>query len=256
MLSEREVETIVFRMTKLPINSCPTPKDDAKKRLWDDYLKSVDPADSLLYGTYTDSYVYSKVHSIFVACKTALRLALGNDLDTCIKECWYEQPYRRDIREKRSFGQMMEPRAITLYSQKTGNIVKQCKHVVNPMVPFLIVSPDGLVFRKGAFDRAIEIKTVTDIHSLDKLHELRCCRVSCGRLVLKKHVPMYAQLQFTMLALNLDIMDLVLYFPSFNHVEVVVVHRDAGFLNHHLPNLYKNYTHHVMPHILSKLGQI
>jgi hypothetical protein len=258
MLSKEEVDSVVLRMKQLSVNPCPLPVDPTKHRFWLEHLSSVDTADAIVYGHYTEPLLYSKVHSLFVSCKLAIKLAVksGVNLDELVKEYWYESPYRRVMRSRKSYGELMEPRAITLYSRMTGKIVKLCKHVVNPKVPFLICSPDGLTFKNNKICSAIEVKTIPDIDSRNELHKLRCCEMTRGRLSLRESVPVYAQMQFTMLTLNLDSMDLVLYFPNFHHVEVVVVSRNPTFLNTYLPKAYKNYVDKVIPHIIERIAKI
>lgn len=257
MLSPKEVVCVIDKMMQLQINAVPLPTNDQSRKFWRNYLEVVDPADALQNGHYHGQFVYAKVHSTFVSSKLSFKLAdkSAETLIQFIKQQWYSQPMLSTVTHKQSFGQTMEPMAKALYAERTACTVKQCKHVINPKIPFLICSPDGLVFNKEQFKTAIEIKTITDIHTTDEFYKLRCCKKQGKNWVMQKDAPMYAQMQFTMIALNLQEMDLVLFFPHFTDILVLSVERDHDFLNKYLRKLYQNYVRFVIPHLMSKLAE-
>lgn len=259
MMWKEEVDAVVNQMTKLVINPAPTPTDDVLKNFWNNYLLNTDTANALRNGVYSDQAVYCKVHSVYVSSRLALGLAVqktNESILTFISNNWYEQPYKRIYIPRVSFGQDMEPAATQMYSKQKGCSVKKCKNAVNPKIPFLIASPDGLVFEKGLLSKAIEIKTITDIHTTKDIHLVRCCHKKRDELLLKRHSSTFAQMQFTMLVLNIEEMDLVLYFPNMHHIEIVNVRCDNEFLNFHLRHLYYNYVHYLMPYLITKIATI
>lgn len=256
MLSERDVAAVVSRMSSLDIIPAPIPQDHRSRYFWLQQLENTDVADSLCRGKFSSQELYCKVHSLFVSSRLAFGLLSAVDVMKYIREFWYEQPFKPQYRANASFGQKMEPPAISLYHTLTRKIVKRCKNVINPKIPFLIASPVGLVFDRGNLVKAIEIKTITEMTSYDEIGLVRCCVQTRFGLQLKRHTSTYSQMQFTMLCLNLDQMDLVLYFPKLQQIEVVSVKRDTFFLNTCLPKLYHNYVHHLIPYLVSKINEL
>ena len=216
-------------------------------------LLSVNPAEALCSGIKSSQEVYCKVHSLYVSSRLAEGLATAPDVRQFVSENWYEQTFRPVYTQKQTYGQLKESEALALYSEKTGLTVRQCKNAVNKQIPFLIASPDGLAFRQGQFVTAIEVKTIRNIRNYNGI---RCCVYDGRRLLVRKQSNLYGQLQFTMAVFNIKCMDLVLYFPEKQCIEVVIVKRDFSYLSNNLTLLIHNYTHYLVPYLQRKLSEL
>ena len=219
--------------------------------IWD--MLKVDPAKALCLGVKSSQTVYCKVHSLYVSSRLAEGLATASDVMTFIADNWYEQPYKPVYTARVTYGQTKESVAIRLYSQRTDLTVRTCKNGVNEKIPFLIASPDGLAFRNGVFAHAVEVKTIRNIRSY---HGIRCCTFDGTRLTVNKSSNIYGQLQFTMAVFNTVSIDLVLYFPDWNKIEIVTVKRNLAYLKDNLTRLSHNYTTYLCPFLIRKLSQL
>ena len=215
---------------------------------------TADPKEALVHGVTADLYIYCKVRSTFVSSKLAKSFALTPDVKSFIEDNWREVPMKTSYKFSPKFGHLHEPLACSLYAKKTGRTVRTCRNVVNPKIPFLITAPDGLVFTDKGFETAIEIKTITDVKSKDDYRLIRCCEHRNGGWVLRTRTETYAQIQFTMLSLALESMDLVLYFPCMKDILVVKVKRDTFYQNSLIQRVYDRYVKHLVPHLISKLN--
>lgn len=254
-MSEHQAISVLQQMQKSPIGVFDNPSQESFE-FWHYHLSSIESVSVLLKGYMADQRVFCKVHSVFVSSSKALTFVQseGDALKTFIREQWYEQVYRPRYYHKQSYGQVMEEPAIQLYKTSEKRDIRLCKNAINPNFPFLIASPDALVFSNHKLLKAVEIKTLRNL-SHKPMNLCEFYRHS-GRYHLKKEGLIYGQLQFTMLALNVEVADLVMYFPKLNSIEVIQVRSDRKYQESKMKSLYDKYIHFLMPYLMKKLQKI
>ena len=228
MLSEKEVEAVISQMQTLVINQILVPVRRDLHTFWRNHLLTTDTSDALVNGKFAYQRVYCKVHSVFVSSKMAVKLAVRRNpqsIRSLIEDRWYEQPYSPIYKPRISVGQTMEPAALRLYRETTGYSTRRCKNANNPKISFLIASPDGLVFSQGKPTRVVEVKTVSNPAANFSMK--RNYYTSDNGLAVKKDSLAYGQMQSTLLALNLEVADLVLYFPYLRNIQIIPEQRQC-----------------------------
>lgn len=246
---------MVFNRIKcLAIKPAPVPDDPVANAFWNKHLQLSDYTEVLTNGVFMDRRCYNRVHSVYISSLKASKLVSTGDkfIPKLLRELWYKS--NKPLPKGSTFGLKMEPEAIRLYETVTGCQVKRAVHAVNPKIPFLITAPDGVVFEKGRYVTAIEIKCISHVQNQKDFHMVRDFKWDGKAFRVDQSSPKYGQLQFTMLILNLQHMDLVLFFPEMNTVKIIKVMKDEQYVLSALPILYRRYVRYVIPHLTKGLS--
>ncbi|XP_075536681.1 uncharacterized protein LOC142571884 [Dermacentor variabilis] len=148
------------------------------------------------------------------------------------------------------YGKACEKPALEEYALKTGNAVSTVGLVVNPIVPWLGFSPDGIVFRHGKPAMLLEIKSPTrgkteSIAQLVKQKKLPYIVSQGENYTLRPTHSYYTQVQLGLFLLHLTQVDLIVY----SEVESLVIHvkKCVSFIDSLIQRLQYVYFTHYLP---------
>ena len=152
-----------------------------------------------------------------------------------------------------TYGTKKEPEARALYETVKGCKVQQCGLVVPPMMPWIGCSPDGVVESSGGL-RALEVKCPAlcqseDLITVVKQKRLPYLRLDDENLVLKPRHKYYAQIQLTLVILDIGTCDLCIYDGAENAVHILQVNRDDAFCRDLVQKLGDVFFGHILPHL-------
>ena len=253
MLSPSQLDQVFNKLKSLPIKAAPVPEEPAANAFWNKHLQLSNYSEVFTNGVYMDRRSYNRIHSVYISSLRASKLVSSPDrfIPKLVREFWYksDKPLTRDT----TYGLKMEPVAIKLYESLTGHQVKRAVHAINPKIPFLITAPDGVVFEKGRYITAIEIKCISHVKHEKEFVMVHDFKWDGKHFRVDQTSPKYGQLQFTMLILNLEYMDLVLHFPDMETVKIIKVKKDSHYILSALPILYRRYIRYVIPHLTKGL---
>ncbi|KAJ8685413.1 hypothetical protein QAD02_021206 [Eretmocerus hayati] len=151
--------------------------------------------------------------------------------------------------ENTAHGVRMEPKARARYAEVTGHVVIQTGSLVNPCIPWLLVSLDGLVLNS----HTIEIKCPVN----GKEQPVRSFMGSLPYITesepnvysLKKKHTYYCQVQLGMFVSNLRRCDFIVYSSYEDNFEVVQVPYDAEAIQEYLGSLSYVYFGHMLKYL-------
>jgi hypothetical protein len=148
-----------------------------------------------------------------------------------------------------------EPKAQKKYIEITGYLVINFGLITHLLHPWIVFSPDGVVFINGIPYKLMEIKCPVKGQHMSICDELLS---SCKFLVkphkskeweLKHKHAYYAQVQLGMALMNLDICDFILYAPFDNSIKIIQVKRNNVYINELLRTLKEKYFSFVLPNM-------
>ena len=150
------------------------------------------------------------------------------------------------------YGQQAEKIAISVYGKyclyfKTGLMV-------SPDLPFLAVSPDGIVF-DGCSWKLVEIKAPVlgkKMIAQNAIRELKYLELQYGKYTLKQHHPYFGQIQMGLAILNLTTCDLVIFCGYNESYEIINVDRNESFIEMYIKKLCIIYFEIIMPYFITK----
>jgi hypothetical protein len=152
-------------------------------------------------------------------------------------------------------GILNEPKALKKYIKDTNYLVLNFGLITHLLHPWLVFSPDGVVFIHGVPYKLIEIKCPVKGKQMPICEELLS---SCKFLVkqhksqdweLKRKHSYYAQVQLGMAIMNLDTCDFILYAPFDDSIKIIPVKRNNIFISELLRTLKDKYFNYVLPHM-------
>lgn len=154
--------------------------------------------------------------------------------------------------EATRYGKACEKPAIEEYTSITGDTVSTVGLVVNPIVPWLGFSPDGIVFRHGKPAVLLEIKSptrgkterISDLVNQKKVPYILC---EGENYTLRPTHSYYSQVQLGLFLLDLEEAHLIVY--SEVQSLVVVVERSMSFIDSLIQRLQYVYFVHYLPEL-------
>lgn len=151
------------------------------------------------------------------------------------------------------YGKACEKPALEEHALNTGDAVSTVGLVVNPMVPWLGFSPDGIVFRDGKPAVLLEIKSPTRgkterISDLVKQKKVPYNLSQGENYTLRPTHCYYTQVQLGLFVLDLEKAHLIVY----SEVEslIIVVRRCTSFIDSLIRRLQYVYFEHYLPELV------
>jgi hypothetical protein len=140
-----------------------------------------------------------------------------------------------------AYGLEMEPRAQKWYASQLPDDEKLHTFglVVSPNMPWLAVSPDGVVFKNGVPERFLEIKSPV-AGQYRNILECSIPYLTDDKKDLNHKHGYYCQIQMGMYILNLSSCDFLVYSP-FAESLLLRIERNDRFINSVLCTLYSFY---------------
>lgn len=156
------------------------------------------------------------------------------------------------------YGKESEDHALKEYTDRTGNAVVRLGVVVNPLVPWLGYSPDGISFRDGRPPILLEVKSPVlgksqKAAELARAKKLPYVKQDGENFVLNRRHSYFSQVQLGMFLLNLDVTHFVIY--SKVKSLILTVHRCNTHIDQLVTKLQFVYFQHVLPE-LAKRAQL
>lgn len=144
-----------------------------------------------------------------------------------------------------------EQKARDLYAKETGQTVIQSGLLVNPRIPWLGYSPDGIIVNK----KIIEVKCPEKGKKKkieDVLQFVDNIKVDCnGEIILKKTKSYYCQIQIGMFVTNLKLCDLILFATYDSSYKVISVPYDEMYVNETISHLSSAYFGHILKKLVT-----
>jgi YqaJ-like viral recombinase domain len=131
-----------------------------------------------------------------------------------------------------TFGESVEPRALTSYVQETGNNPKVVPLAVNPLFPIICAHPDGITFKDGRLDKILEIKSPEILREysfeevsdqLNIVYKFRDKWTPCSKV--------YSQLQLSMAVFGAQESELIIYSDWDQEVTIFPISKDDAFIS-------------------------
>ncbi|KAJ8668901.1 hypothetical protein QAD02_000160 [Eretmocerus hayati] len=148
------------------------------------------------------------------------------------------------------YGTIMEPRARDWYTKTTNKDVLLAGLMVNPAVPWLGYSPDGIV---PQLNRIIEIKCpckYKDLSLQEMVRALSFVDTSGENFSLKKKHNYYCQVQLGMFIANVPRCDFIIYSESENQCIIIPVDLDRDLVvSDYIPKLQTVYFKYMLPYL-------
>ncbi|CAN8014222.1 unnamed protein product [Ixodes persulcatus] len=151
-----------------------------------------------------------------------------------------------------AYGKASEPAALEMYEARTGNAPERFGLVVNPSIPWLGYSPDGVVMKDGTPLILIEIKSpirgkTVSIRRLVKKKKIPYLVMRGKKLALKENHSYYSQCQLGLLLLNLKVCDLIVF--SKVRSAVIRIERNESHITNLVRKLHYVYFKHMLPRL-------
>ncbi|KAJ8684819.1 hypothetical protein QAD02_020612 [Eretmocerus hayati] len=148
--------------------------------------------------------------------------------------------------EYTAHGIRMEPKARACYAKLTGFPVKQVGSLVNPKIPWMLISLDGIVFGS----HTIEIKCPND-GKTKPLHEFLASlsyikQPTPGSFFLKNKHTYYCQVQLGMFVANLRMCHFIVYSSFEDKCQFFEVPYDPAAIDEYLRSLLHVYFRHML----------
>lgn len=148
-------------------------------------------------------------------------------------------------------GKQFEHLARVRYEKQFGNVY-QTGLIINPALPWLACSPDGIKAFEGKFYRLIEIKCpiagatkpINDIISI--LPYVKYDKSKQFSYILNPKHMYYGQVQLSMAILDIELCDFVIYSSFADDIFVLEVHRDEFFIENLIIKLRNVYFNHLL----------
>ena len=117
----------------------------------------------------------------------------------------------------RDYGIQFEDIAIDDFLQGTHHQVFKIRNIVNPYLPYLICSPDAILWKDNGTYEMVEVKSKSHLRSIQELAdhpEMSFGISSKGNVFMKRRNKEYLQIQLCMLLSGTDYCNLLLHLPN------------------------------------------
>lgn len=213
---------------------------------------------AIIYGMTNLPIVFETIRSVRLSVyDTGMLLKCNNKED--ILNYLAKRRGSKSVRACTKFWVSREIPALKLYREWKPVTVVKIVNGFNPLIPFLVVSPDSVGFdSNGRPTHSIEVKTI----NFDNLEDtfglyLNCFVKDRWGWNLKKGNKIYHQIQMNLLVLNLPYCDLIVYNDKKERITTVIkVERDEVYLRLTLPKLFNIFLQLVVPFCTMKLKSI
>lgn len=142
-------------------------------------------------------------------------------------------------------GIFSEPKAIEVYEKLKNKKVTKPGLLINPCIPWLGYSPDGVLE-----DRIIEVKSPVsgkDTSGMECLKKLPYLNKNEENLSLKEKHAYYFQLQIGMFITGLKLADFIIFCSFDNSLTIFTTEYNATLVNTYLTKLRYVYFYHLLP---------
>ncbi|XP_065290814.2 uncharacterized protein [Dermacentor albipictus] len=174
------------------------------------------------------------------------------------KECTWDQKILKYLtktfkgNDATRYGKSCERPATEEYTRKSGNEVTALGFVINPVIPWLGFSPDGVVFKNGQPSVLLEVKSPVrgkhaKICELIKEKKLPYIISDRENFSLRITHSYFSQVQLGLFLLNLQVAHFIVY----SQVEslMICVKRDDHFIDNLVRRLQYVYFEHLLPQL-------
>ncbi|KAJ8672085.1 hypothetical protein QAD02_003344 [Eretmocerus hayati] len=168
------------------------------------------------------------------------------DLDAAVALCM-----KTKRNENTNHGIRNEPKARARYEELTGHTVTQSGSLVNPRIPWLLVSLDGIVYGSHTIEIKCPVKGKDEpvqsfMSSLPFIVE-----TEPGVYFLKEKHSYYCQVQLGLFVSNLKYCDLIVYSSFEDNYLTVQVPYDSVAIEEYLSSLTYVYFAHMLKHLIA-----
>lgn len=169
----------------------------------------------------------SKCYELFTYCKNSSpnwQKKIENIINS---------PFKGNANTK--YGNLYEDEALLVYEEKMGSKIYKSGVIINPSVPWVAGSPDGLIINDNCvIDTLIEVKcpikgATQSVTQLIENSEIPYVRRYGDKLSLKKNHKYYGQIQLYLGLLNINCCHFVIYSPYEKNFILLVEYFDKQF---------------------------
>ena len=153
-------------------------------------------------------------------------------------------PVRKPRCRPLCYGKKGEERGLELYEKKNNIKLAKPRILLNPTIPFLMVSPDGVEISNGKIQRVIEIKSPLRGRT-EPVNEYRLDKALPGDF--KYEMYKYFQLQMSLAITNTSEAILCFYSEYTDDIKEIIVTRDDNYILKNLQAIEHIYKRHLLP---------
>jgi len=153
-------------------------------------------------------------------------------------------PLRKRTSRPLDYGDRGERRGLEIYEKKNNIKLAKPRILLNPTIPFLMVSPDGVEISNGKIQRVIEIKSPLRGRT-EPVNEYRLDKALPGDF--KYEMYKYFQLQMSLAITNTSEAILCFYSEYTDDIKEIIVTRDDNYILKNLQAIEHIYKRHLLP---------
>lgn len=192
----------------------------------------------------------SKAHKIKI-CKNLTPAGQIHLVNTLLKTANLGKTGTRNV----TYGKNTESIAIRTYEQIFNKVIIKSGLVINPIIPWLCASPDGLVLKNGKINAVLEIKCPISCRNKNIIENgvpnLKYLLMDNNEIKLKKSSMYFTQCQILMYCTGL----LKCEFFIYNNIEplALTIERDEIFLTNIIKKMERFYYDYYLPRLANPL---